>query len=344
MVGEAMKSPILVTGIKGFIGSNLCRFLISQGEKIIGFDPFPGQANQVFQKIHSKLHFFSSSHEFWAFLKENISWKSIFHLGAITDTLIHDEKLCKKWNLEFSQKLWEYATQRDIPFFYASSAAVYGNGEMGFNDEEELSSKFQPLNLYGLYKQRFDVWAFEQEEKGKAPHLWAGFRFFNVYGPGEDQKGKMASMIYQGIQQIQTTGKIRLFESHRPDYGHGEQKRDFIFVNDVVQVLVTFWKNQWKKGIYNLGTGRSHTFLEMAEILFSVHNMSPKIEFFPMPLSLRSRYQYYTKADITKLRKVGYGEDFTSLKEGISKYIAFLETQKAGGRTCLSSRKGRKME
>jgi ADP-L-glycero-D-manno-heptose 6-epimerase len=227
-------------------------------------------------------------------------------------------------NLEYTKSLWNIATQFQIPFVYASSAATYGAGEHGYIDDESKMSSLKPLNPYGDSKLQFDLWALEEEKKGNHPPIWSGFKFFNVYGFGERHKTKMASVVFQGFEQIGAKGMLKLFKSHKEGIADGEQKRDFIYVEDLVDVLLFAVKGSLKRGIYNLGSGKARSFYDLAKATFKSLGKEPKIEFIDTPVEIRDRYQYFTEADMTKLHNAGYTRPFTSLEEGVSKTVAAL--------------------
>jgi ADP-L-glycero-D-manno-heptose 6-epimerase len=227
--------------------------------------------------------------------------------------------------LEYSKSLWNYATEKQIPFIYASSAATYGSGEHGYDDRHEVVSQLKPLNPYGVSKNEFDKWAIAQTVH---PPVWTGLKFFNVYGPNESHKGRMASVIFHAFNQIAATGLVKLFKSHRPDFKDGEQLRDFIYVKDVAKVI--YWmmddmlSNSWsteKNGLYNLGTGKARTFYDLAANVFIAQGLKPNIQFVDMPLDIRDTYQYFTEANMVKLRAAGYVAQFYSLEEGVADYV-----------------------
>lgn len=252
----------------------------------------------------------------------------IFHLGARTDTTEMDEATHMRLNYDYSRQVWHQCVKFGLPLVYASSAGTYGSGAKGWSDNHDLIPELEPLNPYARSKQAFDLWALEQEDK---PYFWAGLKFFNVYGPGERFKGRMSSVVRHAWQQIKETGQVKLFESHHPDYPHGGQKRDFIYVKDVVEVM--FWlmlnRKPQHNGIYNLGTGRARTFRDLTEAVFAALEKEPKIEFIPTPEDIRDKYQYFTEAKMEKLRSIGYSRSFTSLEEGVREYVQkYLEQEK----------------
>jgi ADP-L-glycero-D-manno-heptose 6-epimerase len=242
----------------------------------------------------------------------------VIHLGARTDTTEFDYSVFEKLNLNYSKNIWNICSNYGIDLYYASSAATYGDGALGYNDDLEIIDKLQPLNPYGLSKNEFDKWAIKQINK---PKHWAGFKFFNVYGPNEYHKKRMASVVFHGYNQIKDEGKIKLFKSHRPDYKDGEQKRDFVYVKDVIKVLFWFLEHRPENSIYNLGTGTARSFIDLAKSIFSAMNIKENIEFIDMPKDIRDKYQYFTEANMTKLHNIGYNYSFYSLENGISDYV-----------------------
>lgn len=242
----------------------------------------------------------------------------IFHLGARTDTTEQDEAIFDELNLHYSQKVWQQCVDYNIPLIYASSAATYGRGELGYEDKHELTGQLQPLNPYGRSKNDFDHWALA--EATTPPH-WYGLKFFNVYGPNEYHKGRMASVIFHTFNQIQATSGMKLFRSHRPDFKDGEQSRDFVYVKDVANVLYWLWKNSPANGLYNLGTGKARTFYDLAANTFRALDLEPQISFIDTPADIRDTYQYFTEANMSKLKQAGYDQPFASLEEGIKDYV-----------------------
>lgn len=244
--------------------------------------------------------------------------RAVIHLGARTDTTEKDKAIFDRLNLNYSKKLWELCCQHDIPLIYASSAATYGDGALGYSDDHGLIPALRPLNPYGDSKQDFDRWVLEQEE---TPPFWAGIKFFNVYGPNEYHKARMASVVFHAFNRIRSTGAMQLFRSHRPDFKDGEQSRDFIYVKDVVDVLHFLMDAQPGSGIYNLGTGTARSFLDLTRTTFSAMGLEEMISFIDTPADIRDTYQYFTKAEMGKLRAAGYDKPFTSLEEGIIDYV-----------------------
>jgi ADP-L-glycero-D-manno-heptose 6-epimerase len=248
----------------------------------------------------------------------------IVHLGACTDTTETDVAYLQTANVRYSQALWRTATERRVPFVYASSAATYGDGSLGYSDDEAFLPHLKPLNPYGQSKLEVDAWILDQERAGSAPPAWCGFKFFNVYGFGERHKGRMASVVLHAYDQIRETGQVRLFKSHREGIPDGHQKRDFIYIADVVDVLHFALERPIRRGIFNLGTGRARTFLDLARCVFRELGRPERIEFIDTPVEIRARYQYFTEAVTERLRQAGYTAAFTSLEEGIHSYVRDL--------------------
>ncbi|MFN4893444.1 MAG: ADP-glyceromanno-heptose 6-epimerase [Bacteroidota bacterium] len=242
----------------------------------------------------------------------------VIHLGARTDTTEFDYAVHEKLNLHYSQAIWEYCCRHQIPLIYASSAATYGDGRDGYSDADDQSSNLHPLNPYGLSKHQFDCWA---KEQAKHPPHWFGLKFFNVYGFREAHKGRMASMVYHGYNQIRSQGFVRLFKSHRPEYVDGGQQRDFIYVKDLVRVIQWLMEATPNSGIYNLGTGVARSFNDLIGSVFQAMGLPVRIEYIDMPSDLRESYQYYTQATMEKLRKAGYPFPFYTLEEGVFDYV-----------------------
>src|SRR5690554_4457294 len=310
---------IVVTGAAGFIASCLVSKLNQEGFKdIILVDDFSNtEKNKNFEgktytdKIERK--FFSewldNNHQLVQF---------IFHLGARTDTTEFDKAIFDELNLDYSKEIWNKCVEYGLPLVYASSAATYGMGELGYKDDHSIVEQLKPLNPYGDSKNDFDKWVLKQE---KQPYFWAGLKFFNVYGPNEYHKGRMASVIFHAYNQITKTGEMKLFASHHPDYKDGEQLRDFVYVKDVVNVCLFLLNHRKDSGIYNLGSGKARTFLDLVNNTFKAMNLTPKISFIPTPEDIRDKYQYFTEADMSKLKAIGYNQPFTSLEDGVEDYV-----------------------
>ena len=310
---------IVVTGAAGFIGSYLAGYLNRKGfERLILVDEFDDEQKDI--NLHGKNYLVRVERENlfeWLDL-EKPAIDFVFHLGARTDTTDFNTSIFEKLNLTYSKNIWNYCMEKNISLVYASSAATYGAGEFGYMDDHAIVEKLQPLNPYGISKNEFDKWALQQRS---TPPYWAGLKFFNVYGPNEYHKGRMASVIMHAFDQIQTTGKVKLFRSHKPEFKDGEQLRDFIYVEDVAAVCYWFMENKITSGLYNLGTGKARTFKDLVRAIFTSLGLPPSIEFIDTPMDIRDKYQYFTEADMTKLRTAGYEKEFNSLEDGISHYI-----------------------
>jgi len=310
---------VIVTGAAGFIGSNLVSMLNSQGiQKLVLVDDFDNeQKNKNFRnkKYTVQIH----RDDCFSWLERNhAAVEFIFHLGARTNTAEFDKAVFDKLNLGYSVKMFQACSRFGIPLIYASSAATYGLGESGYVDDHQLIKDLKPLNPYGESKNEFDKWVLDQTS---TPPFWAGLKFFNVYGPNEYHKGRMASVIFHAYHQIRQTGKMNLFRSHKEGFSDGGQKRDFIYVKDVVSVILYLYKNQLHSGIYNLGTGKARTFLDLAINTFKALDLEPQIGFIDTPEDIREKYQYFTEASMDKLRATGYNTPFYSLEEGIDDYV-----------------------
>jgi ADP-L-glycero-D-manno-heptose 6-epimerase len=310
---------IIVTGAAGFIGSCLIeRLNQDKFNYIIAVDDFSDEEknkNLEGKKILEKV----DRENFFAWLEINYAEiEFCFHIGARTDTTEQSWPILEKLNLNYSKKLWEKCHQFQIPLVYASSAATYGLGENGYEDNESKISELKPLNLYGESKNEFDIWALQQTNR---PFFWAGLKFFNVYGPNEYHKGRMASVIFHAFHQINKTGKLNLFRSHNADYQDGGQMRDFVYVKDVLEVCIYFMHHRRNSGIYNLGTGQARTFYDLGKNTFIALNKTTAIEFIDTPEDIREKYQYFTEAKMAKLRSIGYNLPFTSLEDGVKDYV-----------------------
>jgi ADP-L-glycero-D-manno-heptose 6-epimerase len=257
--------------------------------------------------------------EFISWLKNNHRLvQFIFHIGARTDTTEFSRQIFDELNLNYSKEVWKTCVEFGLPLVYASSAATYGAGEFGYDDDHSLVNKLKPLNPYGESKNDFDKWALQQEKK---PYFWTGLKFFNVYGPNEYHKARMASVIFHAFHQVQSAGKVKLFRSHRPDYKDGMQLRDFIYVNDVTDVCYFFLHHRKNPGIYNLGTGKARTFYDLAAAVFSAVEKKTNIEYIDIPGDIREKYQYFTEAKMEKLNNIGYKQPLCRLEEGINEYV-----------------------
>jgi ADP-L-glycero-D-manno-heptose 6-epimerase len=310
---------IVVTGAAGFIGSCLAGFLNEKGyQNLVLVDEF--RRSDKFSNLDD-ISFAGKvdRDDFFEWLKVEQNKPSfIFHLGARTDTTEFDYEIHRRLNLEYSQKVWEYCTGHNVPLVYASSAATYGAGERGYNDDHDVVDELKPLNPYGESKNEFDKWVLHQKSQ---PPFWAGLKFFNVYGPKEYHKGRMASVIWHAYNQIKKDGEVKLFKSHRPDFKDGEQLRDFIYVKDVLKVCFWLMEARPASAIYNLGTGKARTFADLVKSTFDALHIPPNIRFIDMPEDIREKYQYFTEANMKKLRGAGYSEPFYSLEKGVEDYV-----------------------
>jgi ADP-L-glycero-D-manno-heptose 6-epimerase len=310
---------IVITGSAGFIGSCLVSKFNAEGvNNLVLVDDFSKkekEPNYVLKTFYQKIE-----------RKNFISWfdknsdiiECVIHLGARTDTTEFNVELFNELNLDYTKSVWNICTASQIPLIYASSAATYGLGEQGYNDDESLIPLLKPLNPYGESKNDFDKWA---NTRTQSPPYWYGLKFFNVYGPNEYHKARMASVIMHAYNQVINSGKVKLFRSHNPDYPDGGQLRDFVYVKDVLDVIWFLYSQKPKSGIYNLGSGTARTFLDLARATFNAMNKKPKIEFIDTPSDIRDKYQYFTEANMNKLISTGYKKPFTSLEDGVKDYV-----------------------
>lgn len=310
---------IVITGAAGFIASCLVAKLNSEGRtNLVLVDDFSRGDKKANYLGKQYLQLIERS-EFLAWFGQNASSVDfIYHIGARTDTTEFNTAIFDELNVNYTKAIWNICTAHFIPMVYASSAATYGLGEYGYEDDESKIASLKPLNPYGDSKNEFDKWALSQ---GLTPPKWIGFKFFNVYGPNEFHKGRMASVIFHAFNQIRDKGNVRLFRSHNPDYADGGQLRDFVYVKDVVDVLYFAHENPVKSGIYNLGSGKARTFLDLANATFRALGKSPDITFIDTPADIRDKYQYFTEANMCKLIDQGYARPFTSLEEGVQDYV-----------------------
>lgn len=318
---------IVVTGAAGFIGSVLVGYLNQFGyDQLILVDDF-SRADKIVNWDLKKFALKVERSAFFSWLSETDPQIDIvFHLGARTDTTEFDYSIHEEWNLRYSQHIWAYCATKKIPLIYASSAATYGGGELGYTDDHALSFKLAPLNPYGVSKNEFDKWALQQEQP---PPFWYGLKFFNVYGPNEYHKGRMASVIFHSFNQIKNNGFVQLFKSHRPDVEDGQQLRDFVYVKDLVNVCVWLMDQLPASGLYNLGTGEARSFADLVKATYAALDRPADIRYIDMPQDIRDKYQYFTEADMAKLRDAGYDKPFHSLEEGVGDYVRhYLSPQK----------------
>jgi ADP-L-glycero-D-manno-heptose 6-epimerase len=310
---------IVITGAAGFIGSCMISKLNENGiNDIVIVDDFSNENKNknlehktFIDKIHRK--------DFFSWLDKNhLNVDFIVHIGARTDTTEFDVTVFNELNLNYSKKMWVDCSKFNIPLIYASSAATYGMGEFGYKDDHGIIEQLKPLNPYGESKNNFDKWALQQTSQ---PPFWAGLKFFNVYGPNEYHKSRMASVIFHTFKQVNEKGNVKLFRSHRAEYKDGMQLRDFVYVKDLLNVIYFLIQNKPQSGIYNLGTGKARAFLDLAKATFKAMKKTEHIDFIDTPEDIRDKYQYFTEANMEKLQKAGYSKAFYSLEEGISDYV-----------------------
>lgn len=316
---KAKLKMIVITGAAGFIASYFAGFLLERGFKdLVLVDDFTRDEKKANYSEKNCLQV--QRNEFQNWLKANANKvQFVIHLGARTDTTEFDYSIHEKLNLEYSKSLWNICVDEGLPFIYASSAATYGLGEYGYKDNHDLPYKLEPLNAYGISKNEFDKWALAQE---KQPFFWAGLKFFNVYGPNEYHKGRMASVVFHAFKQIQSTKAMKLFRSHNPDYKDGEQLRDFVYVKDVAKIILFLMETRKGSGLYNVGSGKARAFNNLVQSVFKALNLPEDIGYIDTPADIRDKYQYYTQADMDKLLALGYDGGFTSLEDGVSDYVS----------------------
>lgn len=316
---------ILVTGGAGFIGSNIAGDIADRGEyRAVVSDIFGKTEKWRNLSKHQIFEIISPEDTFYWLESNKDNVKAVVHMGAISSTVERDVDLFLENNFGFSRQLWNWCADNGKAMIYASSAATYGNGEAGFDDEasEEFLSKLNPLNAYGWSKQLFDQFVASSVRRGdKVPPQWVGLKFFNVYGPNEYHKHSQMSVIAQIYPHARENRPVKLFRSYNPDYKDGGQKRDFIYIKDCVKVIHWFIQNPSVSGLFNLGTGEARTFEELARALFAAMGREPAISYIDMPEEIKSKYQYFTEAKMQKLRDCGYKEPFTSLEDGVKDYV-----------------------
>ncbi len=314
---------VVVTGAAGFVGARCVQALRARGIPVVSVDRLECFGTRP---EHADIDFGErvDADAIAGWLDAHDPVRAIVHMGACTDTREMDRAYLDRVNVRASQQLWTYATRARVPLVYASSAATYGDGAVGYDDDETQIPQLRPLNPYGESKQQFDVWALAQERTGQHPPAWTGLKFFNVYGFGERHKGRMASVVLHAFDQVQATGRVRLFKSHREGIADGHQARDFVFVDDVVDTLVALVDRPLPRGIFNLGSGAARTFLDLARAVFAALGRPPAIDFIDTPIDLRSQYQYFTEARMTRLREAGYARTPTPLEAGVERYVRAL--------------------
>lgn len=310
---------IVITGAAGFIASVTAGLLNQKGhDDLILVDNFSKKEKEA-NYIQKKYRLLVDRNVFPEWFEEHhAEVHFVIHLGARTDTTEFDYSVFQKLNVDYTLALWDLCTRHDIPMIYASSAATYGMGEMGYEDSHEIVPQLQPLNAYGRSKNEIDKWILNQDT---CPPFWAGLKFFNVYGPNEYHKGRMASVILHSFEQIKKDGQVKLFRSHRPDFKDGQQLRDFVYVKDVADVIIWLMEHQPENGLYNVGTGHARSFYDLADSTFKALGMETNIRFIDTPVDIRDKYQYFTEAKMDKLRKAGYDRTFTTLEAGVADYV-----------------------
>lgn len=319
-------ATIIVTGAYGFIGSCMVSYLNQLGfDKLILVDAFDDDEKEL-NLLHKNFMVRVERDNLFDWLqKEKPAVDFVFHLGARTDTTEFDYSIHQKLNVEYSQHVWNWCTMHNVPLVYASSAATYGEGELGYDDSHDIVEQLRPLNPYGISKNEFDKWVLHQKNH---PPFWAGLKFFNVYGPNEFHKARMASVIFHSFNQIKQNGQVKLFRSHKEGYEDGEQLRDFVYVKDVVAVCYWLMKQDTngsqpavESGLYNLGTGTARSFNDLVKATYAGLDRQPVIEYIDMPADIRDKYQYFTEASMDKLISAGYTDKFYSLEEGVDDYV-----------------------
>ena len=319
---------LVITGAAGFIGSRLLEAWRGRlpADQILAVDHPLTAAKRDNLAVAPEVALLDHQQFLDGLERGDFQPGLIIHMGACSSTTEANWSYLYENNVRYSQRLWEWCAGHGARLIYASSAATYGDGGRGFDDEDDIA-RLQPLNLYGQSKQDFDLWVQEREQEGgDQPRQCVGLKFFNVYGPGESHKGRMASMVFHGFNQIQAQGCVRLFKSHRPDYADGGQLRDFIYVRDVVRVIETLAARPEVNGLFNLGTGQAASFRELMEALFVALGRESRIEYIPMPEDLQGKYQYFTEATMTKLGRAGIAYTPTPVREAVADYARHLTT------------------
>lgn len=319
-------ASIIVTGAAGFIGSCMVQYLNEAGyENLILVDDFGSEEKRKNWESKKYTEIVERYNLFDWLTAHQPQVEIVIHLGARTDTTEFNYAIHEELNVQYSKDIWLYCTENRVPLIYASSAATYGAGELGYDDDHAVVEKLKPLNPYGVSKNEFDKWALAQTS---APPCWAGLKFFNVYGPNEYHKGRMASVIWHSFNQIRKDGVVKLFRSHKEGFKDGEQLRDFVYVKDVTAMIgwirETMLNGNWtaaRNGLYNLGTGTARSFIDLVKATFAGLDLAPNIVFIDMPEDIRDKYQYFTEANMKKIRDAGYRRDFYTLEAGVDDYV-----------------------
>ena len=315
---------IILTGGGGMIGSMIAWHLNTQ----MNFDDFvivDDLINEQQENNFNKRKFieYIAKDDLKKYLSDKKNVSAVIHMGAISATTESNFNRLLQSNIRFSQALWHWCAENKVPFIYASSAATYGNGSVGYGDNESELDKLSPLNAYGYSKHFFDRWVqLELSKNQPTPPQWCGLKFFNVYGPNEYHKGRMASVVFHAFNQFKETNQIKLFKSEHPSYADGMQVRDFIYVKDAVKIIIFFLNNNNFSGLYNAGTGNAETFKALAEaLLINTKGQPDDIKYIEMPNDLKGKYQYYTQATMNKINSIGFNDNFMNLKEGVTDYL-----------------------
>jgi ADP-L-glycero-D-manno-heptose 6-epimerase len=314
-----MSVKIVVTGGAGFIGRNLVAALNERGEEDILIVDDLGTDEKWKNLVGLRYEDFMDKDDFRVAVQHDTlaGIEAVFHLGACSSTTEKNARFLSDNNYRYTRDLCTWALQNKVRFIYASSAATYGDGALGYIDSDEVTRELRPLNMYGYSKHMFDLWALKHELFNQI----VGLKYFNVYGPYEDHKGDMRSVINKAYDQILQTGEVKLFKSYKPEYKDGEQDRDFVYVKDAVDVTLHFYDNPRKNGLVNCGTGKARTWNDLVKAVFTAMGKPTKITYIDMPETLREKYQYHTQADVELLRNLGYDNRFTSLENGVREYV-----------------------
>jgi ADP-L-glycero-D-manno-heptose 6-epimerase len=328
MQGDGMARPIVVTGAAGFIGCNVVAELNRRGEEEIILVDELGKDEKWKNLVGLRYEDIVSPEEFLGLIEDGAfaDARSVIHIGACSATTEHDADYLLRNNYQYTRVLVNWCESHEIRLVYASSAATYGDGSLGYSDDDEVTLRLEPLNMYGYSKQMVDLWALKHNLFSTV----VGLKFFNVYGPHEAHKGEMRSVVAKSYEQIRGTGTVKLFKSYKPEYKDGEQLRDFVWVGDAVDVVLHFAEQEYGApgGLFNCGTGKARTWIDLASAVFAAMEVEKKIEFIEMPKELQGKYQYVTQADVSRLRAAGYRKDFTSLEDGVRQYVEWLERRR----------------